>query len=73
MGKKHYRKAGEPVSFTARIEVPLMAGKVTAASWDYERTDDFSRYEDLLKEEDGRTAYVKTTHVFESRELISLC
>ena len=58
-------KAGEPVSFTARIEVPLMAGKVTAASWDYERTDDFSRYEDLLKEEDGRTAYVKTTHVFE--------
>lgn len=58
-------KAGESVSFTARIEVPLMAGKVTAASWDYERTDDFSRYEELLKEEDGRTAYVKTTHVFE--------
>ncbi len=32
---------------------------------DYERTDDFSRYEELLKEEDGRIAYVKTTHVFE--------
>lgn len=65
-GEKSVRvKAGEPVVFTGRIEVPPMAGKVTAAAWDYEKTDDFGRYEELIKEEDGRVAYVKTTHVFE--------
>lgn len=58
-------KTGEPVVFTGRIEVPLMAGKVTAAAWDFEKTDDFSQYEELEKEEDGRVANVKTIHVFE--------
>lgn len=58
-------KAGEPVSITAGIEVPPMAGRVTAAVWYYERTDEFSRYEDLVKEEEGRIACVKTKHVLE--------
>lgn len=58
-------KTGEPVVFTGRIEVPPVAGKVTAAAWDFEKTDDFSQYEELEKEEDGRVANVKTIHVFE--------
>lgn len=57
-------KAGEPVIFTAQIEAPPRAGKVTAAAWDYEKTDDFSALIPFETEEDGRIAHVKTTHVF---------
>ena len=37
---------------------------MTAAAWDYEKTDDFSELMPFETEEDGRIAYVKTTHVF---------
>lgn len=65
-GEKSIRvKAGETVVFTGKIEVPPMAGKVRAAFWDYEKTDDFSGCVELMKEENGRVAYVRTTHAFE--------
>lgn len=55
--------AGEPVSFTAVIEVPENAGKVTQAAWDFEKTNDWSAEEELEEQKDG-TVLVKTTHVF---------
>lgn len=42
-----------------------MRAKVRAAFWDYEKTDDFSGCVELMKEENGRVAYVRTTHAFE--------
>ena len=63
-GKVAYAKAGQPVSFTAVIEVPPMAGSVTAAAWDYERTNDWSHEEALNTLDDGRVL-VETTHVFD--------
>lgn len=64
-GKKSVHvKAGETVTFTAFIEVPNHTGIVTAAAWDYEQTNDFSRRETLDQAGDGQNAYVRTTHVF---------
>ena len=64
-GKKSiFVKAGEPVTFTAVIEVPGHTGIVTAAAWDFEQSNDFSRYEKLEINENSQTAYVKTTHIF---------
>ena len=57
-------KAGEAVVFTADIETPPGAGKVTAAAWDYEKTNDFSELIPFETEEEGRIAHVKTTHIF---------
>lgn len=65
-GKKSIHvKTGEPVTFTASIEVPNHTGIVTAAAWDYEQTNDFSNYETLDINEDGNKANVKSTHIFE--------
>lgn len=64
-GKKSiFVKAGEPVTFTAVKEVPGHTGIVTAAAWDFEQSNDFSRYEKLEINENSQTAYVKTTHIF---------
>ncbi|MDO4647369.1 MAG: hypothetical protein Q4B26_01875, partial [Eubacteriales bacterium] len=57
-------KVGEPVHFTARIDAPAGAGEITAAAWDYERTNDFSHEENLELSEDGRSAMVRTEHIF---------
>lgn len=57
-------KAGESVTFTARIEVPYGAGQVTSAAWDFERTGNFKEESELHKEEGGRVAEVKTEHIF---------
>lgn len=58
-------KVGEEVVFTANIEVPYGAGYVTAAAWDFEKTDDFSNYLELRKEDGGRKAAVKAVHTFQ--------
>lgn len=47
-------KAGEAVVFTADIETLPGAGKVTAAAWDYEKTDDFSEFIPFEKSGPGR-------------------
>lgn len=57
-------KAGEPVIFTARIEVPRGAGQVTSAAWDFERTGNFREELELHKKEGGRVAETKTEHAF---------
>ncbi len=57
-------KVNEPVSFTATIEVPKGTGKVTAAAWDYEKTNDFSSWEHLELSENGEKAKVTSSHVF---------
>lgn len=57
-------KAGEAVTFTAKIEAPPMTGTVTAAAWDYEGKNDFSSREELGREEDGSVT-VRSTHRFE--------
>lgn len=56
-------KAGEPVKFTAQIEVPAGGGCATRAAWDYERTNDWSHAEELRIREDGGAA-VESVHVF---------
>ena len=55
---------GTPVTFTAVIEVPKGAGSVTKAAWDYEKTNDWSRGEELLPQENG-TVLVKSVHTFD--------
>jgi hypothetical protein len=40
-------KAGEAVSFCARIEVPAGAGKIVAAEWDFEGAGDFRQAEPI--------------------------
>lgn len=57
-------KAGESVTFTARIEVPAKSGFVTKAAWDYEAANDFSQGEELQKESEG-SVLVSSTHSFE--------
>lgn len=57
-------KVGETVNFTAEMEVPEGSGKITFASWDYEKTNDFSHGEKLELSDNGAKAIVHTTHVF---------
>lgn len=54
---------GEEVIFTARIEVPRDGECVTAAAWDFERTNCFEETEGLCLEENGN-ATLRTCHVF---------
>lgn len=63
-GKAIKVKAGEAVTFTAYIEVPPHTGTVTFAAWDFEKTNDFSRGEELHREADG-SVKVHTVHTFE--------
>lgn len=58
-------KVNEPVNFTASIEVPKGSGKVTAASWDYENTNDFTEKELLKLSENGERATVDSVHRFQ--------
>ncbi len=58
-------KAGEPVTFTAAVEVPAGGGCVTRAAWDYEGACDWSSAEALEKTADGG-ASVTSTHVFDA-------
>lgn len=57
-------KCGERVTFTAEIEVPPCGGCVTKASWDYEKTNDWSMPLELEQKSDGG-AVVSSTHAFE--------
>jgi len=71
-GKKVTVKAGEKVFFHAVIEMPENAGSVTKACWDYEKTNDWSGSEELIRREDG-LVQVETTHVFEKPGLYYPC
>lgn len=57
-------KAGKKVDFTAWIETPKDGGTVTEAAWDFEKTGDFSHTEELIREENGKKVWVKTSHIF---------
>lgn len=70
--KKVTVKAGEAVTFLAKIEMPPHAGSVTKAAWDYEKTNDWSGAEELHIQADG-TVEVKTVHVFEKPGLYYPC
>lgn len=58
-----YVKTGEPVSFSAKIEVPPGTGTVTKAAWDYEATNDFTHAEELRQEADS-SVLVTSSHSF---------
>ena len=65
-GEKCVRvKTGEEVTFTATMEVPPSAGYITAAAWDFEKTNDFSSHLVLKKKDGGRMATVEAVHTFE--------
>lgn len=55
-------KTGEPVSFTATIEVPLNSGSIVAVEWDFEGCGDYASKQqfDLLQTQMQLTV----THVF---------
>ena len=57
-------KAGEEVELTAVIEVPPMAGYVTAATWIFERKDEKNGPLELNKEDGGKKANVRAVHTF---------
>lgn len=57
-------KAGEEVEFTAVIEVPPMAGYVTAATWTFERKGENNGPLELNKEDGGKKANVRAVHTF---------
>lgn len=59
-------KVNETVRFDAVIEVPAGTGKVTAAAWDYENTNDFSGLEALKTERNGERATVSASHAFKN-------
>lgn len=64
-GKKSVKvKVNETVNFTADIEVPQNTGKVTAAAWDFENTNDFSNLESLVLSQNGERAKVTSKHTF---------
>ena len=56
-------KAGEPVTFTAEVEVPAHGGSVTRVAWDYECTNDWSEETAFDRKENGGASAV-STHVF---------
>jgi len=62
--KKLTVKVGQRVRFSAIIRVPEGAGKVTGAAWDFEKSNDFSNMELLMKSDDGTAAAVESFHVF---------
>jgi hypothetical protein len=62
-GERAEVKAGEAVTFTAQIEVPLAPGKVVSARWDFEGV---GAYEDAadLENPTSETVHVTATHAF---------
>jgi len=57
-------KTGEEVAFTAVIDVPCEEDTVTAAAWDFEKTDDFSHECTLVRSENSQSVQVRTCHAF---------
>lgn len=57
-------KAGDTVTFTAKIQAPPNSGSVTKAAWDYELTNDFGQGEELHEEADGSVT-VRSRHRFD--------
>lgn len=57
-------KAGEEVELTAVIEVPPMAGYVTAATWTFEQKGENNGPLELNKEDGGKKATVRAVHTF---------
>jgi hypothetical protein len=56
---------GQPVSFSAIIEVPLNTGRVVAAEWDFEGAGNFPVVAQLSKAKaSGSLLTLKTTHAF---------
>jgi hypothetical protein len=60
-------KAGETVYFTAEVELPANAGKLTAAEWSFEGETDYQvKGEFTSSNGDGTIATVETSYVFSS-------
>src|SRR5262249_25230662 len=56
---------GQPVTFSAVIEVPPHAARVVAAAWDFEGAGDFPVVEPLTDPDASRTRVpLKATHAF---------
>ena len=56
---------GQPVTFTAVIEVPPQTGRVVAAEWDFEGAGNFSDRAQLnTSNASGTRVTLKTTHAF---------
>lgn len=61
-GQRAEVAVGQPVTFTARIEVPPQTGQVVAAEWDFEGA---GNYPDVEKLSDFKpTVTLKVTHAF---------
>jgi len=56
-------KAGEPVTFTATVEVPPGAGKVVSAEWDFAATGDFPAAATLASAE--QRVSLSATHAYD--------
>ena len=57
-------RAGEPVKFTAVIDVPCDDDTVTEAAWDFEKTNDFSHVCALRRAAGSKRTEAEDTHVF---------
>jgi hypothetical protein len=55
--------AGEPVTFTARIQVPPAPGKVVSAQWDFEGVGTY-RDDAELGDPTSETVHLTATHTF---------
>jgi len=60
-GERAAVKAGEPVSFTAEVEVPPNTGKIVSAQWDFEGAGTFTVDEKFTP---NTHLTLKTTHTF---------
>jgi hypothetical protein len=56
-------RVGEPVTFTAKIELPPRTGKIIAAQWDFEGTGTFP-VDSVIPAVTGERITVKTTYAF---------
>jgi len=64
-GEKAAIKAGEPVSFTAEVELPSNTGKIVAAQWDFESAGTFPEAGKFTPgDNNGSHVTVKATHTF---------
>ena len=59
-------KVGEKIHFTATIEVPENAGKVSSAAWDFENTHRYDHLETLILEAEGTVAKVATDYAYDT-------
>jgi hypothetical protein len=61
-GQRAEVTVGQPVTFTAKIEVPPQTGRVVAAGWDFEGTGNYPDIEKLI--DFNPTLILKVTHTF---------